>query len=423
MLRWINTFTRTNTSALCFIIFSVVFLVYIASPRATSLDSRWSVHTSLSILKEGNTDLDEYREIIEEEDFRALEQIDHHLYTLFPVGVSVLSLPFVAIADLTFEPLVNSLPPLKNIIHARLKAQGRSVEALATIHAYQVIELIIASFFCALVAVVIYLIARYYLSVNLSLVVVFIFAFCTSSWSTSSRALWQHGPSMLMLSITLYLVLSEKKRPGIIQYSSIPLTLAFIIRPTNSISVLFFSLYVLLHHRDLFIRYLCYTLPLAGLFLVYNLSIYNHPLPNYFNPNRIFDLNYFMEALLGNLVSPARGLFVYSPILLLSLLGAVFASRTARLTSITSLVIAIIISHWLIISSFPHWWAGHSYGPRFFADMIPFLIFLLIFFIERFESFPIRKKILSGELCLHSFYLAFSPILKVPIQKPCINGM
>ncbi len=24
---------------------------------------------------------------------------------------------------------------------------------------------------------------------------------------------------------------------------------------------------------------------------------------------------------------------------------------------------AILLLHWLIISSFPHWWAGHSYGP------------------------------------------------------------
>lgn len=32
----------------------------------------------------------------------------------------------------------------------------------------------------------------------------------------------------------------------------------------------------------------------------------------------------------------------------------------------------------LAISAFPHWWAGHSYGPRFFADMVPFLVYFLI---------------------------------------------
>jgi hypothetical protein len=35
-----------------------------------------------------------------------------------------------------------------------------------------------------------------------------------------------------------------------------------------------------------------------------------------------------------------------------------------------------VVGHWLAISSFPRWWGGDAFGPRFFADMVPFLVVL-----------------------------------------------
>ena len=42
----------------------------------------------------------------------------------------------------------------------------------------------------------------------------------------------------------------------------------------------------------------------------------------------------------------------------------------------------IIVLHWLIVSRFPHWWAGHSYGPRFMTDIVPFLVYFVAFNFE-----------------------------------------
>ncbi len=36
----------------------------------------------------------------------------------------------------------------------------------------------------------------------------------------------------------------------------------------------------------------------------------------------------------------------------------------------------------MVISSFPHWWAGHSFGPRSFTDMTPYLVWLLVPVVE-----------------------------------------
>jgi hypothetical protein len=31
-----------------------------------------------------------------------------------------------------------------------------------------------------------------------------------------------------------------------------------------------------------------------------------------------------------------------------------------------------ILLHWLVVAAFPHWWGGHSYGPRLLVDTVPF---------------------------------------------------
>ena len=41
-------------------------------------------------------------------------------------------------------------------------------------------------------------------------------------------------------------------------------------------------------------------------------------------------------------------------------------------------LIAIVIGHWLLISSFEQWSGGHCYGPRYFSDMSPIFVWFLI---------------------------------------------
>jgi hypothetical protein len=42
------------------------------------------------------------------------------------------------------------------------------------------------------------------------------------------------------------------------------------------------------------------------------------------------------------------------------------------------ILVGVIVAHWVVISSFPDWHGGHSFGPRYFADMVPYLIYFLI---------------------------------------------
>ena len=345
-------------------IFLVVFLTHLASPMVTSFDSKWSIHIAMSILREGNTDLAEYKELIQEDDYR-IEKVDAHFYSIFAVGAPLLAVPFVYIYDKFFVDLDDRL---KNTVPA-----GK-------------IEKAIASFIIALAAVFIYLIARLFLSTRLSLLLVFIFAYCTSVWSTASRALWQHGPSILMLSITLYIILLARRKPKLIQFASIPLAFSYVIRPTNNVSVFLLTLFVFIYYRKFFMKYLLLSLIIAIPFIAFNISVFNSILSPYYlgdlNGN-FFSAARTSEALLGHLISPSRGLFIFTPVLLFSLWGIVLSIRRKNTEKLDYFLVGIIVLHLLVSSLVFLWWGGHAFGPRYMSDMIPYFMYFLIPAIQR----------------------------------------
>ena len=208
----------------------------------------------------GNFDLDEYKNT-EKPDEYAVITIRGHKYSFFPIGA-----PILAVLPVFGYQLIN--PYMYELIDA----------------VHPVAQEVVASFIVALTAALIYLISRFSNSTGQSIVAAIIFAFCTSAWSTASRALWQHGPSMLMLAFTLYLILLSRNKPELIQYASIPLAYSFVVRPTNAISVVLFALYVLLFQRKFFVRFLLWSLVIVIPFVWINYSIFSTFLSPYTFP-------------------------------------------------------------------------------------------------------------------------------------------
>ncbi len=377
---WIQVQVNKNR-AFHVAVFLLVFIGYFSSKVITSFDSVWVIHTAMSIIREGNTNLDEYRTLVDQigpEHPEATENIDGHIYMSFPIGTSLMIVPILFVID-RFEAWV-----LSSDLNATLQ------QSLP-----QDIELFIACLIVALTEVVIFQISRLFLGPVHSFLIIFVFAFCTSAWSTASRALWQHGPSMLMLSIALYLLLLARRHPSLIQFVGIPLAFSYVVRPTNSISIVLISVYVLIQYRSFFIRYLLLSSLVVVPFLWFNFSIYHAPLSPYYLPQRIGSNVNFGEALVGNLVSPGRGLFVLSPILLLSINGFILKLRQ-RLDKLDFILLCCILLHWIAISLFPHWWGGWSFGPRFFTDMMPYFIYFLIPVATAFSQLHGKSKAILG---------------------------
>jgi len=74
----------------------------------------------------------------------------------------------------------------------------------------------------------------------------------------------------------------------------------------------------------------------------------------------------------GLLVSPSRGLFVYSPIVLVALLGVPMALRTVPYHGL-GWAFAGSLALYLVYAVYTVWWGCHSYGPRYLLDLLVFL--------------------------------------------------
>jgi hypothetical protein len=405
----------------------LVFLVHAASPNSTSFDSRWTIHTAVSLIEEGNTDLNEFEPALARDGFYLAECVDSRgrsrllggadrlcdgrLYHYYPVAVPLLAAPSVAALSTGLRVAGPLLRPL---------AAGSGSELLRSLllgdlpGAASIVEVLIASLFMALAAIVIYFTVRDFLDPALAAAVSVAFAFCTPAWSLASRALWMHGPSMLMLAIALLLAVRARHDARLAASIGAVLALSFFVRPTNAISAVVFTLFVFLRYRRQFFRFMlaaaATTIPFAG----YSLLTYGSVLAPFSQPNREgmsdFALhNQFFEALAANLISPGRGLFIYVPLALFALYGLLAKRLPPALLDLRWYLAAIIALHLLLISTFEDWIAGHAFGPRYMSDVIPYFVFLAAPAAIRFRDSWRRRRYawpaLTALLVVFSFWI------------------
>lgn len=347
--------TKARRVVLSVGLFAALLIVYVASPVRTSYDSAWTVHTAVSFWRGHAGFLTEYPALLASAKYFAIEYCRGLPRSMFPIGASLLALPGAAIAALANADFIADLQH-----RIPVETEQRT-----------------AAFYGALAGVLFFwLIFHRFRSVTVALAATFVFAFCTPMWSTATRALWQHGPMVLMLVIAMLLLVHASRRPALAQFASLPLAFAFVVRPTAAIPIVVLGAYVLVRHRPWFLRFALWGLAVALPWLVFNFATCDALLPIYYRSGRLGGAT-FLEALLGNLASPARGLFVYSPVLLLALSGFVLAMREREDRALHAAFGAIVVLHVVVVSTFPHWWLGFSFGPRAMTDALPFLCYFV----------------------------------------------
>ena len=357
---------RLADPILAMLVFAVSASVYLSGRDVITItDSRWALYMAESLVRSGDFNLDEYAHLILPGDEYTVTRVGEHIHSYFPIGAPLAAVPYMTVLD-------RLAPWLWDIdLYAYLQ-QAKFDPFVAQL------ELTWAGVIAAAAAAVVYLAARQELDRTRSLLLAAVFAFGTAAWSTASRALWQHGPSMLLLAFVLYLVLRARHDERAISWAGAVLTAACIVRPTNAIVFVLFTVYVAVQYRRQLVAYLLGATVVAVPFVVYSLAVYGTLLPPYYRAGRLALHPRSWEALAGNLLSPGRGLLAYSPVFLLCGYGVWRMARQRTIDGLAAMLALTVILHWIAISLFPHWWGGHAYGPRFFTDVTPFLAFLLI---------------------------------------------
>jgi hypothetical protein len=262
------------------------------------------------------------------------------------------------------------------------------------------LEQVIASIFgAASAAIFFWLVFDQFERLPVALATTIIFSLCTSIWSTATRALWQHGPLVLMLIIAMLFLHRAMKRSALIQYVSLPLAVAYLIRPTASIPIVVITSYVFIYYRPWLIRYLSWAMLIAIPWIAFNLWIYRLIVPPYYlGAHSYAGAPSFEAAVAANLISPSRGLFVFSPVLLFALSGLVLSLRDKEQRPLHLAYGAIVIMTLVTISLTEQWWGGYCYGPRLMTDVIPYLVYFTAFNFDFSANFSYKKRaaVLTG---------------------------
>lgn len=371
----------------------------------TALDSPWTIHTAYSMIYERNINLDEYSNLIQKNENYGIWKGTEHVYDYFPIGVSIIALPFVFVAEYVFELALVINPELKT------KLNEKGFTLINVTNYYYVIEYFIASLIVAICACLTFLIARRFTTVNQSLVITFVFAFCTSLWSVAGRELWMHGPMMLCLLIAIYYLTKEELSTQNIISLGIILAFSFIIRPTGLIFYSGILLYFILTNKKFASIYLFSGMSVFLFFFILNYSIYETIFsPYYYHyANILYGGGHsgFFEELAANLFSPEKGLIIYSPILIFSVIGIYIKLKSKEFSKLDFSLLLIFVLYYLVISLVSEEWSGMSYGPGYISDALPVLIFFMIPYFVQSEYFK-QKKALSFvfiALLLVSFFI------------------
>ncbi len=284
--------------------------------------------------------------------------VDGHLVSRYPVGPVLVALPFtwpqMLVLDRTHPGWETNDPDWFDTIAKRSAAAITTLAALALLALLRALGLGREAWLAALAA-----------------------ALGSNLWVTASQSLWQHGPAALLLILLPLLLWPET--PSRWRFFAAGLTAALLVcsRPIDLAFAVTTALWVTIRHPRGLIWFLPPAVAIATALIGYNRA-YLGAAGGYYSS---FDAATFgtpwLEGLEGTLLSPSRGLFVFSPWTLIAFAYLPFAFFRLRPATLLPWLLACLAAHGLLISTFSCWWAGLCFGPRYWTEVIPLLAIVL----------------------------------------------
>ena len=247
-----------------------------------------------------------------------------------------------------------------------------------------------------------------------SILLSFIYAFATENWAIASNSLWQHGFSELMIVLCFISILkleNNTQQKAFAFLLGLFVSLAVSERPTDLVFAIPLLVYVLLYKREFVLYFLSAPFITGGALITYNLKYFGRLSGGYYSS---FNENIF-KGVAGLLLSPGRGLFVYTPIAIFSLIGLVFSFKDIKTANkIYPIASIFIIGQLLLIAKWNMWWGGWTYGPRLLTDTSPALILLLLPVLTIIE----KKRLF---ISLFVIFVAISIFIQI-MGRFCVGG-
>ncbi len=281
-----------------------------------------------------------------------------HVISLYPVVLPALVAPLYL--------------PAAGYLHLRGWAEDRLD------HIARIMEKLTASLLAALSAALLYLLLRRRAEPPVALLLTLAYAFGTTTWVVSSQALWQHGMAGLLV-IGLLLLLTGPCTTRRALAAGLLCGLIAANRPPDAILAAALGAYGLFwagRSRAVLLA-LAAALP-AGLVLLYNFGVAGNIGGGYGLVGKATYLKHdLLPGLGGLLLSPTRGLLVFSPFLLFLVLAWRHPPRSPRERGLTLAILAGVVLQLLLYAK-ADWRGGISWGARYMTDLLPLLLWMLV---------------------------------------------
>jgi hypothetical protein len=221
-------------------------------------------------------------------------------------------------------------------------------------------------------------------------------------------AVFSHAFSFFLVALVVRLALAALERPGpkLALALGALLGLVTLVRPTNLVVLLFCALLGVESRRalrarvDSLRRHRRLLALGTGVFVLTLVpqALYWHAVRGrffvYADPGH---LNLLHPHLVGVLFSVRKGLFFWTPLLLLAVAG--FARLRRFAPGLLVPAIAFLIVHTWVVASWNMWWYGGSFGMRPFVEALPVLALGLAALVEAASAVPARHAV-NGAIAL-----------------------
>lgn len=368
---------NVRSTLLSLFIFGAAFGIYHSNGPYPlgSFDSTPNSLLAFELFSRGRLDFDVLRNgdlVRRGAGYAFVEAPNGHYASIFPIGTAIVTLPLYAAFDaarrIAGRPVDIAAPDFDPVRQLDEKAAATAVAALAVV-LFFTCALAMANTFAAVIATV-------------------AFAFGTEMWTIGSQALWQHGSVCLVL-LAMFASLqravrAQGRRQAWFLAAGACAGLLVTIRPTAAVFALAGLAFVAWQDRRGLGPFAFGAAGGVAPTLAWNVYFFHNLLGGYV-PN-LATASYspadVAGALAGELFSPNRGLFVFTPLVVFSVIGAVRAARSKTSDAMLVLVLAgasVLLCG--IYAAYPLWWGGWCYGPRFLTDTMPIAGLLLLFVI------------------------------------------
>ena len=348
-----------------FLSWLVLYKLNVNSLHLQSEDALPSIFTGIVIVKEGTINLDSYYQMMvskypQPDDSNLtpfyLRKVNNHYLSAFPIMNTILSLPVF----LLYVPFITTIS--WDDVYLLSHLSGSFILSISCVALFYLFNRVLKS------------------STRNSYLLTAIYALATINLPLISQALWQHGAVQFFSIAALIFFLRERYF-----FTFMFLGFGMLSRPTAGIVLAALFLFLLLS-RKLNIKVVISSaigilIPVL-FFFSYN-YVYYTDLSNQGYASQLGNswLGNFPESFVGIWVSPSKGLLIYSPIFIITLIGI---WKGYRKDSLVSISFWIILIHTLVLSKWKHWYGGYGYGYRMISDVIPFFIIPIWYLLENY---------------------------------------